>query len=299
MKNNKLLLGFSPPKCGTTSLYKALVLSQSISEGRLKEPRFFAYSDHPGFGELPSGLETTGSYENGREWFDSLFSDNCEYSIDFTTYYAIYEEPPLLALHEFDEVKGVCVLRDPIQRFISHYFQYAKVGINVPSLDDTINKNNDFSKFMFRFSNYKKLLNHYRESLGAENTILLDFNDLKNRENYVENQLNDFLGIKDFSYRPTEKTMNVAGKPRFGGLPALLFNPKLRATASKLNPAVKTRLLTARKKLIKLNTKNAAYPVPTSSSMELLRERLGEDIEFYEETFNNSAEAVKKEISSG
>ena len=59
-----IIVNISPPKCGTTSLYSALVRMDEVAESKIKEPRFFAGDQTNIYKDIPLALRISGNYKN-------------------------------------------------------------------------------------------------------------------------------------------------------------------------------------------------------------------------------------------
>ncbi|MEH6446052.1 MAG: sulfotransferase domain-containing protein, partial [Oceanospirillaceae bacterium] len=147
MSHRKILINISPPKCGTTSLYHALAKSNHTNSPMIKEPRFFAREESDIYKKIPASLRVRGEYLNGIDWFFLLFADANPDGLylDFTTYYSITKETPELLKLNFSDVKCIMLLREPVARFVSQYWQYKKMGVNLPSIEKIIHGDDDLS----------------------------------------------------------------------------------------------------------------------------------------------------------
>ena len=282
-----LIVNISPPKCGTTALYFALAASHEIIGSTLKEPRFFASDDNGDLPGLPAALTMAGNYTAGLGWHDELFKDETSerYRIDFTTYYAITPGTPELIAQHYPNAKLVFVLRDPVKRFVSQYYQYIKMGIKMPSIDEVVQGGNPVSDLIYRFSDYRDTYARFTQAFGEEAILLLDFKDITQNYETISQACNAFLGIEDVNYDPSGREKNVAGRPRFGLLQRMMFNDSIRGMLRGVSPALKTKLLRVRKKAILANVKAEQYPPLSSQSEAILSERLAGQTEFYKQRF--------------
>lgn len=283
-----IIVNISPPKCGTTALYFGLVASADVTGSSLKEPRFFSGNAKGDESGLPDAMRTSGKYDNGMKWHDALFDStkkDARYRIDFTTYYAVTEDTPELLKRHYPDAKLIFAMRDPVARYMSHYYQYIKVGIRVPSIRDVVLGDNQTADLLYRFSDYEGIYRRYADVFGEEAIKLLDFRDLTRNYDKVSTECNAFLGLDDIAYAPSEREKNVAGRPRFGMVQSLMFSDAARKLTRRIPPGLKTSMLKLRKKVILANVKPEQYPELDDALREELTRRLQSQIEFYEKAF--------------
>jgi len=282
-----LIVNISPPKCGTTALYFALAASSDIMQSTLKEPRFFAGENKDDFPGLPDALATAGNYQAGFSWHDELFNDQNQerYRIDFTTYYAITPDTPKLIAQHYPDAKLMFVLRDPVKRFVSQYYQYIKMGIRMPPIEEVVQGGNPVSDLIYSFSDYRSTYERFAEVFSEDEILLLDFRDITQNYETISQACNRFLGLEDIAYNPSGREKNVAGRPRFGLLQSMMFNDSIRRVFRGVSPTLKMKLLGIRKKAILANVKAEQYPPLSSETEAILSERLAPQVAFYEQCF--------------
>jgi hypothetical protein len=117
----------SPPKTGSSSLFSLLKRHSSISGCSLKEPYFFSQN-----------------FSKGLNYYNDLFPpDNCFYRMEAsTTYFSNREVAKLIKQNCQENIKIICVLRNPVERFISQYkhFRAANIIINNEELNEKFKK---------------------------------------------------------------------------------------------------------------------------------------------------------------
>lgn len=112
-------------KGGTSSLYTYLTHHPQIAEARQKEVHFFDLN-----------------FEKGINWYRSQFPSigdgtqklNCEAS----PYYIFHPCVSQRVYDLFPQVKLILLLRNPVDRAISHYYHEVRLGFETLSLEDAI-----------------------------------------------------------------------------------------------------------------------------------------------------------------
>jgi hypothetical protein len=129
------------PKCGTTALASFLNEHPGVCMCYIKEPRFFT--------KMKGDMETTitgdgprlsGTFDNGYEWYASLFKNALEGQKTgeaSTVYFANADSAKLIYDHN-PNMKLILMLRHPVKRLYSHYWQEYKLGFNFPSFEQMV-----------------------------------------------------------------------------------------------------------------------------------------------------------------
>ncbi|HLO49759.1 MAG TPA: sulfotransferase domain-containing protein [Kamptonema sp.] len=112
-------------KGGTTSLYNYLIQHPQIAAAAQKEVHFFDLN-----------------FEKGIEWYSSQFPDIAEnkhlLAGEASPYYIFHPRVPQRIYDLFPQVKLIVLLRNPVDRAISHYHYYVKIQYEHLSLEDAI-----------------------------------------------------------------------------------------------------------------------------------------------------------------
>ncbi|MGL5083492.1 MAG: sulfotransferase domain-containing protein [Microcoleaceae cyanobacterium] len=123
MKPQFLILGAQ--KAGTNSLYHALCQHPQILPATEKEVHFF-----------------TLNYEKGLGWYQSQFPVSAEgrllVSGEGTPYYLFHPCVPQRVSQDFPNIKLIVLLRNPVERAISHYYMEVKLGYESLPLEEAI-----------------------------------------------------------------------------------------------------------------------------------------------------------------
>jgi hypothetical protein len=280
-----LIVNISPPKCGTTGLYGCLTRCADVASPSIKEARFFIDDESERYPDLPPALHFVGNWKFGPSWFWSLFERDHLASranaLDFTTYYSLSDGAPANVRAVFPVVRAIFVVREPVERFVSHYWQYRKMGIELPPISDVIRGGDDLSRFFFDFADYDATWRRWASRVGREAIYVIDFARLKDR-GFVTGEVRARLGLHDFEYAPTRSEENRAGLPRIASLQGAMFSKAATAIANLVPPALKPPLLRLRRQLLSLNIREQQYPSLAAADRELLSERLTPARAFYD-----------------
>jgi hypothetical protein len=112
--------------------------------------------------------------------------------------------------------------------------------------------------------------------------LCLDFADLESNPSNVEQSIKDFLGLEQFRFNPTETEKNKAGQPRLPFLQNMIYSNAMKNVTKHIPINLKPTLLKWRKKLVRANTVDRAYPPLDARSDAMLRSRLKKVIDYYE-----------------
>jgi hypothetical protein len=109
-----LILGAQ--RSGTTTLYKWIMQHPQIRPGTMKEIHFFDQN-----------------YQNGVSWYRLHFPLRSKLGSDritgeSTPYYLFHPRAPERIRHVLPDVKMIALLRNPVERAVSHYFREVHLG---------------------------------------------------------------------------------------------------------------------------------------------------------------------------
>ena len=118
---------------------------------------------------------------------------------EFSTKYINFAEKSSHRIKKhFPNVKLICILRDPLERAISHYKWLKQLRIinSEVSLKDAI----DINKGIINFSKYSEGIRIFLNDFNKENILFLKTDDLKISEKNVFKSVENFLEIEEFSF---------------------------------------------------------------------------------------------------
>ncbi len=184
-------------KGGTTSLYYYLDEHPEIGMSVRKETDFF--------------LDDPGNGERGREGYASLFPEapmRGECAPNYTKRH-LFDGVPARIASVCPDVKLIYLVRDPIERTVSHY-----VGARMQDREDRSFEaavaNPETSNYV-RTSCYHWQLRPYRDCFAEEQILVLPSEALKEEPAATLQTIYRFLGVDDtFRNQRTERQFNVA-----------------------------------------------------------------------------------------
>ncbi|MCB0806731.1 MAG: sulfotransferase, partial [Bacteroidales bacterium] len=194
-------------KSGTSSLHRYLNLHPDIYMTENKEP-FFFYRDK--------------LYHNEKEWYKSLFEPGADkkYRGESSTAYLSHPTSIERMKNDLPDPRFIILLRNPVERIISHYFWLKGKGLEHRSLKDAVMYDKDYDitehyhirkhgKCYLQFSYYAKWVKIYYDVFGKENVLILTTESLKNKPLETLNQCFDFLELPAMKDISLEKEYNV------------------------------------------------------------------------------------------
>ena len=179
-------------KSGTTSLHELLDTHPDISMSKEKEP---VYWNNKLFNEFEN-LEIS-RYLN-------LFEKEVKIKGESTTSYMYYDNFIKNVKDNFHQPpKFIFILRNPIDRYISHYNWLKGLGKEKRRIDKIIEEEryldfkeyNDYPKEYYQFGLYYKWISRFIENFGKENIKIVTFEKLISERLNILNSCYEFLGV--------------------------------------------------------------------------------------------------------
>jgi hypothetical protein len=212
-KIEKMIFIVGSMKCGTTILYDFLCRDPRISGAKGKEVHYFTLHD-----------------DKDEDWYRGHFQTTVEteYGLDASpTYFDLTDrmDIPGKIKSRFPNAKIIILIRDPIERIVSHFSHLRKVNklpemqkISVEELADTIIDgeagDNPLIDQIRSFSFYKAKIDKFSAAFGREKVFLIHNDDLRAHGRDVMSELYRFLGLsaiqgQDYS---EQKYLNFSSK---------------------------------------------------------------------------------------
>lgn len=175
------------PRAGTTSLYQYLALHPEIGMSRLKEPHFFADN-------IPSPVERVSN----RAAYEALFPADTavrgEASPSYTCF-AQHSGPPERISELIPDARFIYLVRDPVERTMSHYLHRVSVENERRSLSDALGDVEDPANPYTCPSRYATQLERYLDYFPRERILIIDQKDLLARRADRMREVYAFLGV--------------------------------------------------------------------------------------------------------
>jgi len=240
------IINLSPPKTGTTYIFNCLKQTKEFDVPALKEPKYYLEENLIPNLNLPHGLKIESNKKKGENWYKSIYSNNDKTRLDFTTLYNLNKKK--ISFSEKNNEVFILILRNPMDRLISHYFQYSKMGITLPPIEQAFIEPSDIAEFFRMFISSKRIVELYQE----QKLLIFDFKDLKAKNDNLKNYLKENLNSDKFDFFEIDKYTRGKAKSKFIG--KLLFNPVTSKISKWLPKTLYSKAILIRKKIIKLNT---------------------------------------------
>lgn len=217
---NCLIVGAQ--KSGTSSLYQYMLQHPQVHESLGKEVHYFD-------GGLNPDIDT---FNKGENWYRAHFplsrdmnvGDIC---IDATPMYLFN---PLVAeriKNLIPDCKIIILLRDPVERAVSHYFHTQRHGFEDLSIEDALDREDsrleegiqqqDYKDLAFRLYSYKarglylKQIQNYQQYFSEDQMLILSSDSFYKNSQEALNTVFDFLDINVQHQVSNLKLHNVGG----------------------------------------------------------------------------------------
>lgn len=277
-KCNLVLPGF--PKSGTSSLHVYLDMHPEISMSQNKEPHFFNDEE---------------KYQSGPSGHNDLFgaSSSAKLYGESSTTYCISELACKRISESLRQPKIIFLMRDPVQRTLSHYKWLCALGHESRPLSEAIegdgygfefrkNWGGNFKSYL-QFSQYQQYVPMWQKEFGHENVLLLSTEQLAESPNATLEKVWGFLDVEPIDINQPV-TSNKTSDIRARKLPSWIF------ALGKCFPESFRRYVRESnglyEKLKGLLGKDLAHqPVYTNKDIEQLENLLEQDVTFYRRTF--------------
>ena len=198
------LLVIGALKSGTTSLHRYLDLHPEIQMARAKELNFFVNPE--------DCVAPLGDWHRGLDWYEAWFTDafpvRGESSHHYTAY-PVVRGVPERAARIVPDARLIYLVRDPIERIVSHYLERRIGGMESRSLDEAMAAAivNPDNTYICR-SRYFMQLARWLERFPRERLLVLPFEDMRDQRAEALKRVFRFLKV-DESFVSEKFELNV------------------------------------------------------------------------------------------
>ena len=211
-------------KCGTTSLHHYLTLHPEIFMSRQKELSYFVEERN---------------YSNGEAWYRAQFESGfhaCGEISPAYTAYPVMKGVPQRIHSLLGDIRLIYVMRDPLERLLSHYIHNVAKGKETRTFDEAMrNLENDY---VWR-SLYSVQLKQYLPYFARERILLITQEDLLNQRVSTLRRIFRFLGVRDEIHVSVNRKLHTTRSKRRPSRGALSVGAMLdKVQLSKLCPRV-------------------------------------------------------------
>lgn len=212
-------------KSGTTTLHAQLAAQPQFFMSEPKEPNFFSNDE---------------IYAKGEGWYRALFKDAPAGAIkgESSTHYTKLPTYPktierLAAL--IPDAKFIYVMRDPVDRLVSHYIHEWTQGVITCPIDEAIDKHPE----LVAYSRYAFQMAPWVARFGRERILPVVFEEMTANPDAELKRIAAFLGAKgDVQWRDDLEARNVSSERirKFPGYELIVDNPVATALRRALIP---------------------------------------------------------------
>ena len=186
MLPNTFIIGAG--KCGTTSLWLYLNRHPDIALSTNKEPAFFVRSD----------------FREDLDWYESLFEPAAIVGEASTLYtaYPVYAGVPERIRSLVPAPKLIYMVRDPVERAISHYVEHVSQGIEDRPAEEALCDPDDSRNEYTAMSSYAAQVKHYLDWFPESSMLILEQGELRDDPDATLDRVLRFLSVDPDAYPP-------------------------------------------------------------------------------------------------
>ena len=181
-------------KSGTTSLHNLLNQHPEICMSSVKEPGYWKNEKFKDFKNIEKENYSNLFIKSKHKIFGESTTAYMYYDTFINNINSNYKVSP----------KFIFILRNPIDRFNSHFWWIKGLGLEKSNFQEALSKdqNNEFKaynyypKYYFQFGLYAKWLKRFYNCFDRSNIKIIIFEDLINNQLKTANSCFEFLGLK-------------------------------------------------------------------------------------------------------
>ena len=268
------------PKAGTTSIYSYFKKNPGIFVPQVKEPHYFS---------CPEVKKTyyKVDFVDSKNEYESLFegAKNAQKTGDFSTSYLYEQQAPYRIKETCPNANIIVMLRDPVERAISHYLMDVRDGYQERPLIECIRGQKEGVKLYYKEyvekGMYYKQIKRFKSIFEEEKVGVWLFRELKKDTKEVVREMFKFVGSKA-SYDIENFTKK---------------NQYKKINSETVKKVLNTRLAKNISSFIPSNIKKRAKRALISTDKPKLYEARYKLSEIYRDEVNNVQKLIKKDIS--
>lgn len=186
-------------KSGTSTLQAQLKAQPRVFMTDPKEPNFFSDDD---------------VFAKGKEWYEALFSEAHHEDLtgEASTHYTKLPTYPhvIKRMRDFGlSPKLIYVVRNPIDRAISHYMHEWTMNVITAQIEDAFDERSE----LIDYSRYAYQIEPFLEAFGHENIHVTSLEALKRQPEKVLAETADFVGLTGpIAWQTDLQRMNVSSE---------------------------------------------------------------------------------------
>lgn len=227
------------PRCATTSLFTWFETHPEVYVPEMKEPHYFA---------CPEVQDT---------YYDvPIISEADEYSRlyqarppgilagDFSSSYLFRDVAAKRIKQVVPEAKIIAVLRNPVERSISHYRMDYRDGYTSEPLEEILRSTHRDPRFRREYlsvGRYSRSIRRWQDQFPQEQIKVIFYDDLVSEWTTTTNNLSAFLGISEL--KGQQQFRNAGTGPPAQVLRRLSRSNTARRVANRVSPATRQRLI--------------------------------------------------------
>lgn len=236
-------------KSGTTSLHHHLHRHPDIQMSEPKEPGFF--------------VEGLDYYPSDVDWYLDLFTEgaNVKYRGESSTHYTklpTYPGVPHRIASFCDEAKLIYLMRDPIDRAISHYWHNVRQNVEFRSPLRALKENHEYRSY----GDYSRQLSAYFQDFDRDDIYITTFERLIASRGLVTADIYRWLDLEPDAAQDSLPKMNSKPKKIRRSLAGQRIGEFLQSEVwDSLSPLVPQGLKNVAKSLTRETVRPSDYPL--------------------------------------
>lgn len=193
---NRFIVG--PPKCMTTSIVASLVRSTNAI-APIKEPFYFSSELAFDCGGKKDGPSMCGNWRKGENWYKQIYRTAPSHAapIDASTLYFSSDDAVVRISKTVPDPKILIVLRDPLERLISHYYHELMLGYDLNrGLDKLSELGEQRIHHYMHINEYSLHIKKFLNEFGSSRVHVVIMEDLVKKPVEGLEKIADFFELK-------------------------------------------------------------------------------------------------------